>query len=300
MSIEQLRNGFGIDERLRFVEGPGGLTMIEIDNDHARATISTYAGQVLSFQPKDAAGDLLFVSSNAYYAEGKAIKGGIPVCWPWFGPDPEGQGRPTHGFVRSWQWDVLSTESMSDGATMVKLGIADNSDTRSIWPRTFNLFLEIRVGATLSLELITRNAGDLPFSITQGFHTYFSVGDIGRVKLLGLEDHGFIDKMANDAEETQIGPVTIAGEVNRIYRGVTRDLIIDDAALQRRIRIRGNGSSTSVVWNPWIETAASMGDLEDDDYKRMLCVETVNAADEVIEVPAQSEVRIGVEFGEDL
>jgi glucose-6-phosphate 1-epimerase len=300
MSVEQMNDDFGIDGQLRFVEGPGGLTMIEIDNVQARATISTYAGQVLSFKPQGAAQDLLFVSKKAYFAEGKAIKGGIPICWPWFGPDPEDRGRPAHGFVRSWPWHVLATEALPDGTTRVKLGVADDADTRSIWTQTFNLLLQISVGPTLRLELITRNAGDMSFPITQGFHTYFKVGDIDRVKVLGLEDHSFTDKTAWDAEETQIGPVTIAGEVNRIYRGVKRDLIIDDGALDRRIRIRGTASSTCVVWNPWIETAVSMADLEDDDFKRMLCVETVNAGDETVWVPPRDDVRIGVEYGEDM
>ena len=300
MNIEQLNGKFGIDGQLRFVEGRGGLTMIEIENDHVRATVSLYAGQVLSFAPRGAREDLFFVSDKAYFKKGKAIKGGIPICWPWFGPDPEDRGRPAHGFVRSWDWHLLSTRTLADGATAIKLGIADDAASRALWPETFNLFLQIEIGRTLKLELVTRNAGDLPFSITQGFHTYFRIGDIHRVQVLGLEDHGFIDKTAGDAEETQIGPVKIAGEVNRVYRGVSRDLIIDDRALDRRIRIRGSNSSTCVVWNPWIETAASMADLDDDDYQRMLCVETLNAGAEIIDVPAQAEARIGVEYGEDL
>ena len=300
MSIERLNEDFGIDGQLRFVEGRGGLPMIAIDNGKAQATISTYAGQVLSFKPRGAAQDLLFVSDKAYFAEGKAIKGGIPICWPWFGPDPEDRDRPTHGFVRTWPWHVIATQVLPDGATGITLGVADNASTRAIWPQTFNLFLQISIGQTLKLELVTRNAGDLAFSITQGFHTYFNVGDIRDVKVLGLEDHSFIDKMAQDAEETQVGPITIDGEVNRIYQGVDRDLIIEDGTLGRCIRIRGIASSTCVVWNPWIETAASMADLKDDDFQRMLCVETVNTGDETIEVPAQSEVSIGVEYGEDL
>ncbi len=294
MSIEQLNETFGIAGHVHFVEGRGGLTMIDVANGQAQATISTYAGQVLSFKPRDSSHDLLFVSDDAYFIEGNAIRGGIPICWPWFGRDPE--GRPAHGFARIWQWQVIATDALADGSTRVKLGIADNADTRAIWPRTFNLFLHIGVGETLKLELITRNAGDRPFSITQAFHTYFKVSDVGRAKVLGLEDTRFVDKLGQNAEDVQSGPVTVSGEVDRIYRGVTRDLIVDDVGLNRRVHIRSTGSTTSVVWNPWLETASSMADLADEDYKRMLCVETANAWDDIVEVPAQSEVSIGVEY----
>ncbi len=300
MNIEQLNQEFGIDGQLRFTEGKGGLTMIEIDNDQASALISVYAGQVLSFKHKDSKDDLLFLGQKAYFETGKAIKGGIPICWPWFGPDLEDKGRPAHGFVRNWPWSVISTGTDSDGSTVIKLGVADDAQSRAIWPHAFNLFQVITVGSTLKLELITLNAGDTPFSITQGFHTYFNVGDVTRAQVLGLEDKRFIDKVADDAIETQDGHLAVHGEVNRIYEGVDRDLLIDDASLDRRIRIRGTGSSTCVVWNPWVETAKSMADLDDADYLTMLCVETLNAASEIIDVPPNAEVVIGVEFGEDL
>jgi len=299
MDIEQLNHEFGIAGQLRFSAGEGGLPMIEIDNGQATAQVSIYAGQLLSYKPSGAEDDLLFLSGKAYFETGKAIKGGIPICWPWFGPAPEGKGRPGHGFARTWPWSVISTKALADGSTEVRLGIADDTDTRAIWPQTFNLFQVITVGATLKLELITLNAGDIPFSITQGFHSYFKVGDISRTKVQGLEGLGYIDKLADNARRTQNGEILIDGEVDRIYEGVDRTLFIDDAAIGRRIRIRGSDSSTSVVWNPWAETARSMADLDDDDYQRFVCVETLNAGSEVIDVPARGEVKIGVEIGLD-
>jgi len=299
MDIEQLNREFGIAGQLQFSAGAGGLPMIEIDNGQATARVSVYAGQLLSFTPAGAGDDLLFLGGRAYFQTGKAIKGGIPICWPWFGSDPEGKGRPGHGFVRSWPWTVISTKALPDGATEVRLGIADDADTRAIWPQTFNLFQVITVGATVKLELITVNAGDVPFSITQGFHSYFKVGDISRTRVQGLDGLRYIDKLADNAQKIQDGEVLVDGEVDRVYEGVDRDLFIDDAAIGRRIRIRGSNSSTSVVWNPWAETARSMADLDDDDYQRFVCVETLNAGSEVIDVPARGEVRIGVEIGLD-
>ena len=298
MDIDILNADFGISGTLRFTTGRGGLTMIEIDNGLATALISPYAGQVLAYRPTGAATDLLFVSKRAYFAPGKAIKGGIPICWPWFGADPEGLERPAHGFVRTWPWSVLATSALPSGATRVTLGVADDARTRALWPYYFNLLVEITVGASLGVELITRNAGDRTFQITQGLHTYCSVGDATRVRVLGLEDCTYIDKAAGarDAIRTQEGPLTIAAEVNRIYESVPPALTIEDPVLERRIRINSRHSATCVVWNPWVATARAMDDLDDEDYRIMLCVETVNTASEVIDVPGGGETRVAADY----
>jgi glucose-6-phosphate 1-epimerase len=284
MNVEQLNTEFGIAGQLKFVEGKGGLPLIEIDNGKAAATISVYAGQVLSYRPANEPIDLLFLSGKAYYADGKAIKGGVPVCWPWFGPDPEGRGRPGHGFVRNRMWSVRGTEAMNDGSTRVRLGLSATDETRAIWPQSFALTLEITIGDTLGLAMTTNNSGDQPFSITQAFHTYFLVGDIDSVRVLGLENTRYIDKVDNSAGKTQTGAVAITQEVDRIYLDVPTELVLDDAALRRRIHITSGGSRTAVVWNPWAKISAEMADLEDDDYKRLLCIETTNAANDVIVV----------------
>ncbi|MFB1485922.1 MULTISPECIES: D-hexose-6-phosphate mutarotase [unclassified Thiocapsa] len=298
MDIEALNAEHGIDGILRFTEGRGGLTIIEIANAQATALISPYAGQVLAYRPADGADDLLFVSERAYFAEGKAIKGGIPICWPWFGADPEAKGRPAHGFVRAWPWQVLATESLGDGATRVQLGIADDAATRAIWPQYFNLLIDIHVGATLSVALSTLNAGDRPFHITQGFHTYFKVGDATQVAVEGLDGCRYIDKAADggDVVIRQDGQVRFEREVNRIYEDVPSVLTIVDPTLDRRIRIESEHSCTAVVWNPWVETAKAMGDLDDQDYRRFVCVETLNTASEVIEIPPGETYRLAARY----
>jgi glucose-6-phosphate 1-epimerase len=298
MDIAELNALHAIDGTLKVVEGQGGLPMVEVENEHATALISLQAGQVLSYRPAGAAQDLLFLSERAYFAPGKAIKGGVPICWPWFGADPEGRGRPAHGFVRSLPWALRSTEALADGSTRVTLGIADDAATRAQWPHAFELLMEATLGPRLSVALITRNAGDSAVCITQALHTYFHIGDAERVRVLGLEGCRYIDKSAGggDAVIVQEGAVTVAGEVNRIYEQVPPVLTIEDPALGRRIRIAASHSSTCIVWNPWVETARSMADLDDEDYRIMLCVETANAASESVEVPAGGEVRLGAEY----
>ncbi|UHD18389.1 D-hexose-6-phosphate mutarotase [Thiocapsa bogorovii] len=298
MDIQALSAEHGIDGVLRFAEGRGGLTMIEIANAQATALISPYGGQVLAYRPSDAADDLLFVSERAYFAEGKAIKGGIPICWPWFGADPEAKGRPAHGFVRAWPWQVLATESLADGSTRVQMGVADDAGTRAIWPQYFNLLVDIHVGANLSVSLSTLNAGDRPFSITQGLHAYFKVGDASRVRVKGLDGRSYIDKAADGADAVirQEGQVAFEREVNRIYEDVPPVLTVVDPTLDRRIRIESEHSRTAVVWNPWVETAKAMDDLDDQDYRRFVCVETVNTASEVIEIQPAETYRLAARY----
>ncbi len=287
---------YEIENELQFVDIEHGFTYIEINNARAHATISTYAGQVLSYRPKTQKDDLLFVSDKACYEDGKAIKGGIPVCWPWFGADPEDLGRPAHGFVRNCQWDVIGSESLDDGSTRVVLGLADSDETQKVWPNPFKLSIEITVGDSLRVALVTRNTGSDSLTISQALHTYFYVGDIAQVNVLGLDGARYLDKVDGFAEKTQSGPVMVASEVDRIYTGVTGELAIEDASLARTIRISSTGCSTAVVWNPWQEVAASMADLGDEDYKKMICVETANAGPETVKIAAGDEYRLEAEY----
>ena len=295
MNINQLSE-YEIKDELYFVEIEHGFTYIEINNARAHATISTYSGQVLSYRPKSQKNDLLFVSDKAYYEDGKAIKGGIPVCWPWFGADPDDLGRPAHGFVRNRQWEVTGSESLANGSTKVVMGMVDNDETREIWPHRFKLSIEITVGDSLKVALLTHNSSDESVTISQALHTYFYVGDISKVQVLGLDGIDYLDKVDGFSEKNQSGPVTINGEVDRIYKGVTGELVIDDESLGRKIRIASRGCSTAVVWNPWSEIAASMGDLNDDDYRNMICVETANAGPETVTITAGSEYRLEAEY----
>ena len=185
--LDTLNAQHGLPGQLRFVAGPGDLPFIHIANVHAEAQVSVYGGQVLRFQPHETHRDLLFVSRQATYQTGKAIRGGVPVCWPWFGPDPQALGRPNHGLARTRLWSVADTAALPEGATRLTLVLTDTAETRTVWPHSFELRLEITVGATLRLSLTTRNTGDRPFAITQALHTYFAVGDVAQATVDGLD-----------------------------------------------------------------------------------------------------------------
>lgn len=285
MNIQHLNTQFSITDQLEFVEGNSGLTMIRVNTRHASALISLHAGQVLSYQPANTSEDLLFLSNKAYYQNGKAIKGGAPICWPWFGPDPDGKGRPGHGFVRNRPWNVIKTGTAENGDIKITLGLNSTDETKTIWPHSFILTQEITVGQSLNLALITQNTGSETFSITQAFHTYFKVGNINETSVSGLEQCQYIDKVGGGSKQKQqTGLITIDTEVDRIYLAVPNTLIIDDRILKRKIKIQSSGNKTAVVWNPWQKISAEMADLEDDDYQRLLCVETTNAADDIITI----------------
>lgn len=297
MTIEQLNAKYQLNGQLEFIAGKGGLPMIQVKTAKAKALISLHAGQVLSYQPAGEADDVMFLSEKAYYQDGKAIKGGAPVCWPWFGADPEGKGRPGHGLVRNRGWNMVAAEALANGDIKVTVGLDDTPETQAIWPHAFSLRQEIIIGDTLNLSLITRNTSKEKFNITQAFHTYFKVGDIARAKVTGLAGCDYLDKAGGgNTQKHQTGDVTIDAEVDRIYLNVGNTLTIDDAALNRRIQITSQGSKTAVVWNPWEKIARDMADLEDDDYKRLLCVETTNAANDVREVAPGGECRLVAEY----
>jgi glucose-6-phosphate 1-epimerase len=296
MDLERRNDAHGIPGTLRFTDGPGGLPMAEVDNGAARARVSLHGGQVLSYRLAGARQDLLFLSPRAQYRDGKAIRGGIPVCWPWFGPDPEGRGRPSHGVARTRMWQVLETSGAPEESTRITLGLTPDDAVRALWEPAFELRLVVTVGAELALEPVTRNRGNEGFRVTQALHTYFLVGDVRCAEVLGLDGLEYLDKVEGGARRCQSGSVTIEGEVDRVYLGVGPRLTVRDPALGRQIRIESDGSATAVVWNPWERGAREMADLEDDDYRRMLCVETANAGEEVVEVPPGGQWTLSARY----
>jgi len=286
MNVSELNNKYSIDEILDITEEHSGFPFIKIKNQYASAVISLYGGQVLSYAPCDT-DELLFLSDKAFYETGKAIKGGVPICWPWFGGDPEGKGRPAHGFARNSLWRLESTEQIEGGETKVVISLLPNEVSNKLFPFEFKLSLTVVIGKELKLELTTQNIDDKLFDITQALHTYFSVKDIDDVEVLGLDGSSYLDKAKNntgDENRSQKGDVAFMGEVDRIYLDAPNDLKIQQKALKKITGIKSSNNKTAVIWNPWKELCEQSADLKEDDYKRFVCVETANAADDVIRI----------------
>jgi len=283
-----------LDRRFRsadvtFTAGPGDLGPVaEIANRHAAATVALHGAHVMAFQPHGQR-PVLWMSPQSAFRPDKAMRGGIPVCWPWFADHPTDPRKPPHGFVRAAAWEVVATEPGEEGATRIRFRIADDEATCALWPHRFELELVVSVGTALGVDLVICNIGEAPFTSGGALHSYFAVGNVEEVRIHGLEGCAYIDKVDHLARKTQDGAVRIAGETDRVYVDTTSECVIDDPGWHRRIRIAKAGSRSTVVWNPWREKAASMSDVGADAYTGMVCVETANAGDDVVSIPPSGE-----------
>ena len=286
---------FGLSGQLTFREGAGGLAVVEVANNQGSATIALQGAQVMTWAPRGQS-PVIWLSRAAKFAPGKSIRGGVPVCWPWFGPHATDTSLPAHGFARTVPWEVIGTQTMTDGSARIDFRLIKSDATRALWPHSSQLECHVTVGATLEIELVTRNTDRIAVTIGDALHTYFEVGDIRQVTIQGLEGCPYLDKMDGGQRKQQTGPVTIGAETDRIYLNSSADCLIDDPGLTRRIRIRKRGSRSTVVWNPWIEKSAKMGDFGENGYLNMVCVESANAADDVVTIAPGGEHRLWVRY----
>jgi glucose-6-phosphate 1-epimerase len=290
-----LNKSFAIPGQLDFAPGPGGLAVVEVNNTHASAMIALQGAHVMTWAPRKQQ-PVIWLSKAAKFVPGKSIRGGVPICWPWFGAHATEATFPGHGFARTVMWEVTKTEALRDGATRLTFRIQQDDSTRAQWPHASEAYNIVTIGRTLDIELVTRNTGNAAVTLGDAFHTYFEVSDIRRCTIHGLGNCPYLDKVDGGKKKQQVGPVTISSEVDRIYLDSTADVLIDDPGLNRRIRVAKRGSRSSVVWNPWIEKAAKMGDFGDNGYLKMVCVESTNAAEDVVLVQAGGEHRLWVRY----
>ena len=279
MDLAKLNTQFGIANRITF-KAYQHTTIAEITSTHSKATISLYGAQVLSFIPKGDA-DMLFMSSKSYFQEGKAIRGGIPVCWPWFGAHPVDNSLPSHGFARISTWEVINTTEEED-EVVITLSLASNANTLKLWPYQFEAQLELRVGQDLSVALKTINTDDKAFEISSALHSYFNITDINTIKLEGLANTAYLDDVKEEEGQQKEEQLSITERIDRRYRNTTNTCSIHDA--NRTIKVAKEGSQITVVWNPGAELTKQMADLGDNDYLNMLCVEAANSLEDTITV----------------
>ena len=265
-----------------FHDQPGPFPRLRLTTALATAEIALQGAHVTHFQPAGAA-PVLFLSQASHFAPGQPIRGGVPVCFPWFGARAGRPESPAHGFARIMPWEVESLAGTHDlGATAV-LRLASSDETRAVWPHDFIARLRIEVTRQLTLALEIENTGATPFQCEEALHTYFAVGDVREVSITGLEGASYLDKL-DGLRRKQLGsaPLRIEAETDRVFPGSGATCVIHDPELARRIVIERSGSQTTVVWNPWIAKAAAMADFGDDEWPRMLCIETANTGSDAI------------------
>lgn len=286
--IDNLNDTFGIDHHITFQAGHNNLPKAVITNKLATAEIYLHGAHITSFQPAGAE-QILWVSDLAQFQPGKAIRGGIPVIWPWFGDHPTDPDKPAHGFARTQSWTVSETKILPGQRTQINFKLSNSEETQALWPHPFQLELHVTVGTQLQVDLITNNHHTEGINVSQALHTYFSVGDIDQVTVTGLAGRNYLDKVQEYKQFLQYGDIPFLEEVDRIYVETRDECIIDDKARNRKIHVDKLGSQSTVVWNPWIAKASNMSDFPDDGYKTMLCVETTNAASDARRVPPHAD-----------
>ena len=271
--------------------GAGGLQRARVDSARAEALIYLQGATVTHFQPRGAT-PVLFLSNRTPWAAGRAIRGGVPLVFPWFGAHASQPKAPAHGFARTRAWRLVGSQA-TDDAVVVELALDDDEASRSsAWPRAFQLRYRVSVGAALGLSLDVVNTSAQAFSFEAALHTYLAVGDVRAVAITGLENATYIDKVDGMTRKRQgTEPLRLTGETDRVFVGTRSRCVVEDRVLARRLTVDKTGSATTVVWNPWSAKAAGIADLEPDDWRRMVCVETANAADDaVILAPGERHV----------
>ncbi|MEH6628040.1 MAG: D-hexose-6-phosphate mutarotase [Motiliproteus sp.] len=294
---------FAIAGRIRQLNDRGDLPIVELSNAHGRALVCLQGAQVIEYQPHNQP-PVLWLSDKSRFENGQAIRGGIPICWPWFGDHPQDPALPAHGFARTSRWKVLASAADSETSSL-RLGLKDDDCSRQLWPYKFELELSIQLGRQLSLTLCSHNTNDRPMPITEALHSYLAVSNIDQTFVTGLEGCCYRDKLDQLNPYIQDGPLTIAEETDRVYVDTEGTVTLNDPGFGRHILIskdqnehhpdannssdnkpmNHNQSRSTVIWNPGAEKSLSMSDVDDNGYQRLLCVETANALDNALEIP---------------
>lgn len=298
--MDSIRPVTDLPDSVTLTTGEGDLPVLRVATPAATAELYLNGAHVTAWTP---AGErpVLWMSNHSEFAPGSAIRGGIPVCFPWFGAGREpGLAPPAHGFARLAGWRLVGAEDRDDVVTLtLQLATADVAglEPAAAWPHDFEATYTVRVGRELHVDLTVRNTGDSAFSYEEALHTYFAVADARTTRVLGLDGAAYLDKAPGAGPDlvTQHGAVTFEAETDRVYRS-TATALVDDAAGGRVVGVAKEGSAHTVVWNPWIDKAAAMADYGDDEWPGMVCVETANVLDEAITLAPGSQRTMAVTY----
>lgn len=294
--IVDLERRLGIPGKIGFTTGPHGMPVVQVSNTHCTGAIALQGAQLLNWTPRAQEAPVIWLSPLAKFGPGKSVRGGVPICWPWFGPHGGEPGFPAHGFARSAAWEPIEAQSLDGGATRLGFRLVPTDASQTLWPHATPLEIRYTLGEALEIELLTRNASDAPVVIGEALHTYFAVSDVRGVTVEGLDGCEYLDKVDGGQRKRQAGAIAFTGETDRVYLGTGADCLIVDPGLKRRIRIEKQGSRSTVVWNPWDEKARRLGDMAEDGHLGMVCVESGNAAEDVAAVPPGGEHRLWARY----
>ena len=298
IDIDELDEKFSIEGEVGFAELENDLIFITVSNKYADADICLYGAHITSFRLHNSI-DLLWMSPESSFEVGTPIRGGIPVCFPWFGPHKTDPEKPQHGFARLMYWDVAEISTNTAGETVVRLQLNSSAETKAYWPHDFCAEMTIVVGKTLVATLKITNLSAESFDYTCALHSYFNLSAIESISIEGLKGTTYYNQLTgeNGVQEEEI--LEIQGALTRHYLDTETPVVIADSAFRRRIKVDKSGSKVTTVWNPGAENCAKIGDLPDDGYETFVCVEATNAFDYPVRLAAgesfETSAIIGLE-----
>jgi glucose-6-phosphate 1-epimerase len=274
------------------------LNCVEIRHPAFAADILLQGAQLLSFQP-DGDDNWLWLSAEADYVTGVSVRGGIPLCWPWFGNadknPPEVQSLmssnsrlPAHGFARTSVWTISDLYEAADRVEL-EMSLKPGHNEQNLWHGQAEArvrWVFRKTGMTMSLT--TRNTGNTPMAFSQALHTYLPTADIHNTRLDGLNQSSYLDTLSGWRRKTQAGAVVFQSETDRIYFHNEQQPLRLHTPQYSRV-LRSQNSKSCIVWNPWIKKAQRLGQFQADAWQQMLCIETANAADDWVNLPAGAE-----------
>lgn len=274
--LEELNEIFALEECLSFELHPSGLILGRVSLPECRAEFMLYGAHVLSYQPANRDRSILFVSDQAIFERDKPIRGGIPICFPWFGSNTGDASLPAHGWARTSEWQLIETARLSN-QVIVRLALYHDE---------IQVTVEMVFGAELSVEVTVVNNRDVPLSFEIALHTYFQIDSLDDVEITGLESVPYLDQLKNVTHPGDNLVIRFTEETDRIYQGIVEQITLVEKGANSRVHVVPRGSQSTVVWNPWIEKSKRMADFGDEEYLRMCCIETANVrANKIVLAP---------------
>ena len=291
-----------LPDSVELVDGPAGLSLLRLSTPVARGELYLQGAHISAWAPAGEA-EVIWMSKASMFAPAQPLRGGVPICFPWFGPGRDSSMSPVHGYARLAEWSLASAEDV-DGAVTLVLRLTD-ADVAGLpgavkWQHPFELTYQVSFGVELAVALTVRNTGTEEFVFEEALHTYIAIGDIHQVRIEGLGGSQYLDRAPGAATEriTQIGSVTFTGETDRLYYSASPASVIDIAG-GRRLTVASDGSTNTVVWNPWIAKAAAMPDYGDEEWREMVCLEAANALVNAVTLNPGAEHTMSAQYAVD-
>ena len=289
--VSRLNERFGHAGRVRFAVGMAGLPRVSLEFGPATLELYLQGAHITRYQPRNGM-DLLWMSDSAVYQTGKALRGGIPLCWPWFGAAADNAARPQHGYARTSEFAVVSAQA-DDSATSIVLALDAAAAPYPDWANKLQLEFEIRLADSLWMEMRSHNQGAESIVISNALHTYFAISQRDNVTVPALTGLAYLDKLQDYREQLQSDAIELRDEVDRVYLGPPATVELRDRGRQLVSRVKSWGNNNLVVWNPGARQAQSMADFDDLGYQHMLCIEPANALAQSVSLQPGENHRLG-------